>query len=275
MAITTNCSGCGKTLAVADEFAGRQARCPACGQIYTVPSPTNPSTSLPSTGSSSGLNPTALEPRRGLDDTTGYSDPAPLDLGSPTSTPAPSTPAPALGSNASTYGAVQYWMRAGNGAVYGPADQAMLSRWFSEGRVGADYQIRIGDQGHWQPASVFQSAVNSPTPTSMPATGVNPFAAPSAFTPGIATARTYEKGDQSGLVLAMGILAWIGGCPIFGIIAWVIGSQLITDMNAGLVDPSNRGMAQIGYYLGMVNVILAIACGGFMLLGIAISAMAG
>jgi uncharacterized RDD family membrane protein YckC len=32
-----NCSGCGKRLRVPDESAGKQARCPACGEISTVP----------------------------------------------------------------------------------------------------------------------------------------------------------------------------------------------------------------------------------------------
>ncbi len=37
MAITSQCQACGATLSVADEHAGRQARCPKCGQTYTVP----------------------------------------------------------------------------------------------------------------------------------------------------------------------------------------------------------------------------------------------
>ncbi len=53
MAIESICSGCGQKLSVADENAGKQARCPACGNIYTIPSPAeaavanpNPSPSL-------------------------------------------------------------------------------------------------------------------------------------------------------------------------------------------------------------------------------------
>ncbi len=102
-------------------------------------------------------------------------------------------------------------MKAGNGAQYGPVDNATLGRWFSEGRVGADYQIRIGEYGHWQPASAFESVATGSL--NMPSSGVNPYAAgPSTFTPGVATTRNFPKADQGGLVLAMGILAWIGGC---------------------------------------------------------------
>jgi uncharacterized RDD family membrane protein YckC/RNA polymerase subunit RPABC4/transcription elongation factor Spt4 len=41
MAIDLNCSGCGKRLRVPDDSAGKQARCPACGRISTVPGPEN------------------------------------------------------------------------------------------------------------------------------------------------------------------------------------------------------------------------------------------
>lgn len=272
MAITTTCSGCGKTLAVADEFAGRQARCPACGQIYTVPAPINPTPFTPLSAAPSGP----------LDATTGYANPAPLDLESPVTTPSTPTAFPDLApvssptsdnlaSSGSNAGGIQYWMRASNGVEYGPVDEATLNRWFNEGRVGADYQIRIGSHGHWQPQAAFQSVVS--TPLSMPAIGVNPYAAQSTFTPGVATSRTYPKADQSGLVLAMGILAWIGGCPIFGIIAWVIGGQALADISAGQADPSSRGVVQVGYYLGMVNVILCIACIGLFFLSIVLSAV--
>ena len=37
MAIETTCQTCGKRLRVADEHAGKLAKCPACQSIYTVP----------------------------------------------------------------------------------------------------------------------------------------------------------------------------------------------------------------------------------------------
>lgn len=40
MPIETNCPGCGQRLRVADEHAGKVARCPGCAATYTVPSPT-------------------------------------------------------------------------------------------------------------------------------------------------------------------------------------------------------------------------------------------
>jgi hypothetical protein len=37
MSIETRCPGCGRTLQVGDEHAGKQARCPLCSEIYVVP----------------------------------------------------------------------------------------------------------------------------------------------------------------------------------------------------------------------------------------------
>lgn len=37
MSIETRCPGCGRTLEVGDEHAGKQARCPICNEIYVVP----------------------------------------------------------------------------------------------------------------------------------------------------------------------------------------------------------------------------------------------
>ncbi len=71
--------------------------------------------------------------------------------------------------------------------------------------------------------------------------------------------RSYPKSDQSGVVLALGILSWFT-CPICGIIAWVMGAQALKDIQMGLSDPTNRGLVQVGYYLGMVHVILFAVC---------------
>jgi hypothetical protein len=37
MPIELSCSGCGQTLRVADEHAGKMARCPKCGTVVSVP----------------------------------------------------------------------------------------------------------------------------------------------------------------------------------------------------------------------------------------------
>ncbi len=300
MAITTICSGCSKTLAVADEHAGRQARCPACGTIYTVPNRSadvanatpgvsnNPIDRFPGSPYAGSAPIDSLEPID-LDQPDIEPDNAPTiapigEATSPDSRTSPDTyaatnasgglrsglssdqatapyPASASSSNASaSAGSGMYWMRAANGAEYGPVDLNTLNRWFSEGRVGHNYMIRAGRDGAWQVAASFQPAVQ-------PASNINPFASPAAApVPG-----HYTKSDQSGIILALGILSWFGFCPIFGTVAWALGSQVLADMDQGVIDPTNRSFVQAGYYLGMINVVLWVCCIGLLFVGAAIS----
>ncbi len=65
-------------------------------------------------------------------------------------------------------------------------------------------------------------------------------------------------------VLVLGILG-IVVCFICGIIAWVMGNNDLREMNAGIMDPSGRGLTQAGKICGMVGVILAIVGVGIWL----------
>ncbi|MFN3190972.1 MAG: hypothetical protein ACE361_10655 [Aureliella sp.] len=261
MAIETRCSGCGKKLAVADEHAGKKARCPACGQIYTVPivAPVHQS-------GADEVDPALAETTAGT-----FSSAGP---------PAES-------------GLEHFWMQTGDGTEYGPVDRANLNRWYSEGRVGQGYQIRQGVDGPWQSAEIFrpeqpmtqqaaqstlEAAPSGEHSSSNPyQTQANPYNQ-TAGQPYVPAANRYPKSDPSGLVLTMGILAWasllicapIGWIP--GLVAWISGGRGLKDIQAGRADPTNLGLVQVGYYLGMVNVILTllvvIAFAGIIAIGI-------
>ena len=94
MPIELPCPGCGQTLRVADEHAGKKARCPSCGTISEVPWPSSevqpasepPSAShgpLPGPSSSTpDLNPFADLPEPGANP---YASPTAPTLGSGTS----------------------------------------------------------------------------------------------------------------------------------------------------------------------------------------------
>jgi len=243
MAIETTCGGCGKQLSVGDEHAGRRARCPACGQIYTIPSPSVAPPDLPAlpTAPQSPTSDSFAETAAG----SGFSA---ANSSLPTSA---STVAGNLD---------QFWMRSTEGAEYGPVDRVTLNRWFNEGRVGPGYMIRQSESEMWQGAESFKpsapQAVIPNTPTS-----ANPYAASTVGPAAPTYGQMYPKPDQSGLVLAFGILSWFI-CPIFGIVAWIMGNSGLRDIRLGLVDPANKGLMQAGYYLGMVNVIIYMLCGG-------------
>lgn len=58
---------------------------------------------------------------------------------------------------------------------------------------------------------------------------------------------------------------------VFGILAWILGKNAISQIDAGLGNPSDRGMATAGYVMGVISVVLsvlAVCCWGGMMAGI-------
>ena len=223
MAIQTTCTGCGKILAVGDEHAGKRARCPACGSIYTVPAAaTSPDQPSPPDSSLGGLG-------------------------------SPDQPDESSG----------FWMQSTAGQVFGPADRQTLNRWFSEGRVGAGYRIRVGLQGDWFDAALFHQAASAPGGAVGTAAGsANPYAAsPSSPWSGTATSapslHRYPKPDRGVLVLVMGILSF-AICGVFGIAAVIMGRTALNDIQSGRANPKDKTMVQVGFWLGVVNLILHV-----------------
>ena len=237
MAIESTCSGCGKKLAVADQYVGRQARCPSCGNIYTVPNPT----------------PAAR---------AGGQEP-PVDLAETTAAGHGDT------GNASSQSTLssQFWMRTSEGSEYGPVTRIDLNRWFEEGRVGDNYTIRQGDEGTWQSADRFRPQAQANPYASSPPLPHQAYAQSSP-------ASQYSKPDQSGIILAMGILGFFI-CPVFGVIAWIMGNSALADIRAGLVDPSGKEMIRVGYYLGIANVALTVTSISAFIVVFALALVAG
>ena len=56
-------------------------------------------------------------------------------------------------------------------------------------------------------------------------------------------------------VLVLGILGMVA-CFIFGVVAWVIGSSDLREMDAHIMDPSGRGLTQAGTTCGILSVIM-------------------
>jgi len=77
------------------------------------------------------------------------------------------------------------------------------------------------------------------------------------------------KPHRGVVVLVLGILG-IVVCFICGIIAWVMGNNDLREMNAGLMDPSGRGMTRAGKICGIVGVVINIVVLGMCLIGLVI-----
>ncbi len=254
MAIETVCAGCGKRLSVADESAGKRARCPACGHINPIPLNPSQLNSPPPLGTGLPFDDFAS---RGARDSSasGYDIDAPDgDLHNAFD----GVDRDQSGDRASTPPeAERYWMRAVDGTEYGPVDRQTLQRWFREGRVGPGYQLRQSRYENWRPADEFQASVggSSSNPFAGPTRDPNPYRPVASTNLG----QTYPHGDQGVFVLVMGMLG-IFCCPIFGLVAWVVGHQALKSINAGLANPNSKGLVQIGYYLGIASVVMFILC---------------
>lgn len=70
------------------------------------------------------------------------------------------------------------------------------------------------------------------------------------------------KPHRGPVVLTLGILGLVfsGACGfIIGIIAWVMGSADLKEMDRGAMDPSGRGLTQAGRICGIVSTVIGIA----------------
>ena len=65
------------------------------------------------------------------------------------------------------------------------------------------------------------------------------------------------KPHRGTMILVFGILG-IVLCQIFGIVAWVMGSADLKEMDAGTMDPSGRGVTEAGRICGLIATILLI-----------------
>jgi hypothetical protein len=164
-------------------------------------------------------------------------------------------------------------MRTPEGQEYGPSSRADIDRWVSEGRVTADCQLREGEFGVWQSADQVFSALKpaapvwtqpSPYAPSSPATGSpfadrpsDPYLPPAAASGLYAPGTSYQAPHRGALILVLGLLGF-AVCFIFSIMAWVMGSNDLREMEAGRMDRSGMDLTRAGMILGMIVSVLAI-----------------
>ena len=136
-----------------------------------------------------------------------------------------------------------WFMAVPEGRTYGPVQRDELDRWVASGRVAADCRLRCGD-GVWAPAEQFYPALKLPLASAagLPRdTGVT------------------LKADRGLLVLWMGILGSVlFFVPVFGVMAWVMGSSDLREMRQGTMDPRGVGLTRAGQLLGMIEVLAFI-----------------
>jgi len=157
----------------------------------------------------------------------------------------------------------QTWhLRTPNGPTYGPITWPQLRQWAAEGRVSSNCQLAEDSDGRWRPATdFFPGLPTAPAPAPAPSPTTYPWSAQQAAEMS-GGGRGYANPHRGGLILVLGLLGFMMTCPIFSLMAWVMGSHDLAEMRAGRMDRSGEGLTQAGQILGMIlSVICVIGCG--------------
>ena len=153
-------------------------------------------------------------------------------------------------------------LRTPDGPTYGPLAWPQVQAWAGEGRITAGCQLADDADGHWRPATDFFPQLQRTTaaPAAPQAPQTYPWSAQQiAEITGVS--RGYVNPHRGGLIFVLGLLGFMS-CPIFSLLAWVMGSHDLGEMRAGRMDRSGEGLTQAGQILGMiVSVLLLVACG--------------
>ena len=159
--------------------------------------------------------------------------------------------------------AARWHMRTPEGQTYGPVAEDELERWVREGRLAVDCFLAADPAGPWEPAAARYPVLmlQAPKTAATPAPSVPTFQSPSPFAANSpvhsAPAPTrYYTPHRGGLILVLGLLGFLS-CPIFSLMAWVMGSGDLREIHSGRMDPSGEGLTRAGQILGM---IVAIPC---------------
>jgi hypothetical protein len=72
---------------------------------------------------------------------------------------------------------------------------------------------------------------------------------------GGAAKRLKVKPGRGGLILTFGLISFFFACPIFGILAWVMGLRDLKGMREGIIESSQRHTTRAGMILGMIMTI--------------------
>lgn len=167
-------------------------------------------------------------------------------------------------------------MRTPEGQSYGPVTRDELDRWAAQGRLSAECQLSQAAAGPWESAVVLFPNLRrsepkpTPPPTFQPAA---PFA-PSSYQPMGQPASGFVNPHRGGLILVLALVGIIMGCPIFSLMAWVMGSSDLREIRAGRMDRSGEGLTQAGQLLGMIPSLLFILLAVGVMLVIVIAAVA-
>jgi hypothetical protein len=139
-----------------------------------------------------------------------------------------------------------YYVIAQDGNRYGPADIPTLQQWVREGRIAPNTTLEDEVTGTQIRASLLPELSHL-----FPSQSVPPgdsYRQPPPMTRGGPSSRATTA-------LVLGILGLLC-CGLLGIPAMIIGKQEMNNIDQGLAPVEGRGLAQAGFILGIVALVL-------------------
>lgn len=139
-----------------------------------------------------------------------------------------------------------YFVIAQDGNRYGPADIATLQQWVREGRIAPNTTLEDEFTGAQIRASLLpELSYLFPSQGTPPA---DTYQQPRPMTGG-------GPSSKATTALVLGILGLLC-CGLLGIPAIIIGKQEMESIDQGLAPVEGRGLAQAGFILGIVSLVL-------------------
>jgi hypothetical protein len=218
MPIETQCQGCGKRLRVADEHAGKLAKCPQCQAVYTVPQSAVATAWGAGTASDSPLAPTDrwhLKTPDGL--TFGPVARAELDR----------------------------WLSEGRVTSQSQILHEGAGQWSWAAQIYPHLQNAASDSP-FQPGAVqpyLPPGVNlyAPSPS---------IASPYGYSP-------FRERHRGGAILTMAIVGLVL-CQFLAIAAVIMAAVDLGKMKQGVMDPAGKGLTIAGLVIGSLAIALVL-----------------
>ncbi len=238
MAIETICQGCNKRLRVAEEHAGKLAKCPHCQTVYTVPQPLAAASWGAASAAVSDL-PTGdrwhLKTQDGL--SFGPVSRAELDR----------------------------WLAEGRVTAASQILHEGDGQWVWAAQIYPHLGINLAPPGasssRFAPGTLAKPINLAPNAA---AGSLNPYASPSAAI-GYAPPPFYREPSRGGVILTLSIIGPTF-CIFASIAALVMAITDLNEMKRGIRDPSGRGLTVAGLvissiYLGLAAIYIVFVVG--------------
>ena len=151
---------------------------------------------------------------------------------------------------------MKYFFKAWDEKEYGPFGEAKIRDLLQQGRMNQDSLMRAVDSEEWRPLNDYPELLVLLAPSSS--------TPPPSTSPPQATA-THVEPHRGALILTFGIMS-IVCCFPFGIAAWIMGNNDMQQIEAGMMNPSGKGITNAGKICGIVGTIIGILTTGFWIL---------